>query len=135
MKYGKSTGTRLTNFHPFYCVEAGSRMLSWKGYIHLKIHRCLKFALLLFFNALAKKGEPFFKNICCQLAKTGLVDQKWTKKSTLFPRLAPVFGNFENSESNFQAFLKVDQELFMKYLGIVFGLKGSTFGCIFISIG
>ena len=38
-------------------------------------------------------------------------------------------------KNRFLDFLKVVLELFRKYLGFVFGLKGPTFGCIFSSKG
>ena len=46
-----------------------------------------------------------------------------------------VFDHFWGQKSRFLDFLKVLLELFMKCLGIIFGLKRPTFGCIFSSKG
>ena len=66
------------------------------------------------------------------MAKLVLVDQRFTNKSTLFPKLTFVFWPFF-SKNRFLNFFKGVLLLLTKCLEIVFGIENPTLGCIFCS--
>ena len=70
----------------------------------------------------------FCKFISANKAKIELVERKWTQNTPLLAKLTPVFWPFWVQKSRFLDFFKVVLDLFRKCLGIIFGLKGPTFG-------
>ena len=63
-----------------------------------------------------------------------MTPRNWKFWSTIWPPERVILDDFQSQKSNFLDFFKVVLDLFRKCLGIVFGHKGPTFGCIVHSL-
>ena len=80
----------------------------------------------------AIKGNYFFNFFGVKEEILGILNRKWTKKSTLFAKLAPVFwGSKMSYYGLFQSFFGIVYEVF----GLWFGLKRPDFRFIYTSKG